>query len=172
MVNESEGRSWYLLTSKPNQDQRAQEQLMNQGYEVYRPMAVRNRRRRGKLIKVQESLFPRYMFIHLDTENDNWAPIKSTYGVSGVVNFGLEPAKVPESIVNSLKASARQFEGRTIDLDHFANGDPVLIEEGPFQGMSGIFKHYSGQDRVIVLLNIMSLDTPVDTSVTSLSRTC
>lgn len=169
-VTTSSQKSWYLLTSKPNQDKRAEEQLVNQGYRVYRPMAVRNRSRRGKLTKVKESLFPRYMFIHLDTEKDNWSPIKSTFGVSGIVKFGLEPARVPSSLVENLQSSAKDYESNVFDLDYFKEGDKVVLDDGPFAGLNGVFKNYVGEERVMVLLNVLSRETRVVISSKSLGK--
>lgn len=69
-------RQWYLLTSKPFKDELAEIELGKQGYEVYRPLAQRLRKQRGKLVKKTESLFPRYLFIALNELTDNWAPIR------------------------------------------------------------------------------------------------
>lgn len=170
MSDDAQQRSWYLLTSKPSQDQKAQEQLENQGYVVYRPMAVRNRSRRGKMVKVSESLFPRYMFIYLDTKLDNWAPIKSTFGVSGIVKFGQEPAKVPDSLIKQLQTSSEKFQGGCVDIDYYSQDDQVIFDGGPFNGMKGIFKNHTGEQRVIVLLNILSKETYVTVSLDGICK--
>ena len=64
-------KKWYLLTAKPRKDAYAEEQLNNQQYETYRPLAKRLRRRQGKMVECIESLFPRYLFIRLDKGVDN-----------------------------------------------------------------------------------------------------
>ena len=102
-MSQDECQAWYVLTSKPRQEAYAEEQLNNQGYITYRPLAIRERRRRGKLVKVTESLFPRYLFINLNRVDDNWAPIRSTYGVSGFVQFGDYPLSVPDALVEELQ---------------------------------------------------------------------
>ncbi len=118
-MNKTNSKSWYVLTCKPRQDAYAEEQLNNQGYTTYRPLAIREQRRRGKLVKVTESLFPRYMFVELDTERDNWSPIRSTYGVSGFVKFGGMPTSAPVGLIESLKIREAQYQDRAIDLDCF-----------------------------------------------------
>jgi transcriptional antiterminator RfaH len=153
-------RSWFLLTSKPHKDEVAEMHLRNQGYEVYRPLAKRLRTQRGKVITRIESLFPRYMFIHLDDGiNDNWAPIRSTKGINGFVRFGNEPAQVPTNLVLGLKAQEAILGERAIDLDRFHGGDKVLITEGPFRGLEAIFQKYDGEERVVVLLEILHKQT-------------
>lgn len=158
-MNKSSLKHWYLLSSKPHKDALAEEQLLIQGYEVYRPLAQRLRKRRGKMLKVTESLFPRYMFINLDTLDDNWAPIRSTYGVSQIIRFGNEPARVPEPLIDALKENETAFGEKAIDLDRFHKGEQVILTDGPFKGLTGVFLSYDGEERAMVLLEIMHSQT-------------
>ncbi|PIE01283.1 MAG: transcription/translation regulatory transformer protein RfaH [Thiothrix nivea] len=157
-------KNWYLLSSKPHKDALAEEQLLNQGYEIYRPLAQRLRKRRGKMLKVTESLFPRYMFINLDTLDDNWAPIRSTYGVNQIIRFGNEPAQVPDELIQSLKANEEKLGEKAIDLDKFHKGEQVILTDGPFKGLNGIFLSYDGEERAMVLLEIMHSQTKLGIS--------
>ncbi|MEB4589696.1 transcription/translation regulatory transformer protein RfaH [Candidatus Thiothrix sp. Deng01] len=153
-------RNWFLLTSKPHKDEVADMHLRNQGYEIYRPLAKRLRPQRGKIVTRIESLFPRYMFIHLDNGiNDNWAPIRSTKGINGFVRFGNDPAQVPDELIMGLKAQEAILGERAIDLDRFHTNDKVIIKEGPFRGLEAIFQKYDGEERVIVLLEILHKQT-------------
>lgn len=166
-----ENRNWYVLTSKPRQDAYAEEQLNNQGYNTYRPIAVREQRRRGKLFKVTESLFPRYLFIELDVERDNWSPIRSTYGVSDFVKFGGMPMSVPESLVENLRHREAQYQDRFIDLDRFQHGDVVVIKSGPFEGLNAVFERYNGEERAILLMNILHEQAKVTVSPVDIYKT-
>ncbi|MBK8453101.1 MAG: transcription/translation regulatory transformer protein RfaH [Thiofilum sp.] len=148
-------KHWYLLTSKPHKDALAEHHLVNQGYSVYRPLAQRLRTRRGKQETVIESLFPRYMFIELNRLDDNWAPIRSTIGVQGFVRFGEMPTPVPLELINYLHMNESTFSERAIDLDRFHTGDKVIIKDGPFKGITGIFQNYDGEQRAIILLEIL-----------------
>lgn len=152
-------KNWYLLSSKPHKDALAEEQLLNQGYEIYRPLAQRLRKRRGKMVKLTESLFPRYMFIQLDTLEDNWAPIRSTHGVSQIIRFGNEPAPVPAELIVALKQNEQSMGEKAVDLDKFHAGDQVILTDGPFKGLSGAFLSYDGEERAMVLLEIMHSPT-------------
>ncbi|MGI9316023.1 MAG: transcription/translation regulatory transformer protein RfaH [bacterium] len=154
-------KSWYLLTAKSNQDQRAQNNLLNQGYNVYRPLARVPRVRKGKREYRIESLFPRYLFIQLDTERDNWSPIRSTYGVSGFVKFGMYPSVVPDSLVEYVRENERNFEHRAILIDEFQKDDQVVVMKGPFKGLEGLFKQFEGKQRALVLLHFLGHQRPV-----------
>ena len=97
----SRKRSWYLVHTKPRQENLAQENLERQGYETYLPRIYQTRRRNGRHVKTIEAFFPRYLFIHLDSETDNWAPIRSTIGVSKMIRFDGIPAMVPEQLIQA-----------------------------------------------------------------------
>lgn len=152
-------RQWYCLTSKPFKDELAEIELEKQGYEVYRPLAQRLRKQRGRLVKKTESLFPRYLFIALNELTDNWSPIRSTRGVNQFVRFGTHPAIVPTDLILNLKHQELALGERAIDLDRFHKGDSVTLTEGPFRGLNGIFMSYDGEERAIILLEILHKQT-------------
>jgi transcriptional antiterminator RfaH len=149
---------WHLLMTKPREDERAEAHLLNQGYEIFRPLLKKYRIRGGKQVAAIEPLFPRYIFIRLDDVLSNWAKIRSTRGVSGLVRFTEMPAKVPSDLVELLKGQCD--EGCIVDLTGkephvFRRGDGVEITAGSFRGIQAIIKEQKGEDRVVLLLNLM-----------------
>lgn len=150
-------RQWYAVQCKAQEDARAEENLGNQGYPVFRPMLRQRRRRRGRMTTVTESLFPRYLFVELDDVNENWAPIRSTRGVLGLVRFGTYPVPVPPAVVEGIRARMSAETG-CIDLTastDYRRDQPVHITEGPFAGHQALFQGRTGEERVVVLLKIM-----------------
>jgi len=154
-------KDWYVLTSKPRQDAYAEEQLNNQGYVTYRPLAVRNSSHRGKRVKLTESLFPRYLFIRLSRVGDNWAPIRSTYGVAGFVKFGNLPVKVPDSIISDIQKREAYFQDKETSSAGLKRGDRVTIAAGPFKGVQAVFERNCGEERAVLLMNILSQQSKV-----------
>jgi len=155
MTSDSTEKRWYLLYSKPKKEELARVNLERQGYPTYLPMMRTPRRRSGRRIIRVEPMFPRYLFIHLDTESDNWAPIRSTLGVANLVRFGMYPSPVPEDLVELLAARENAEGVQDIPLHSFEEGQKVRIEEGPFMGYEGIFLARTSQERVMVLLDIV-----------------
>ncbi len=147
-------RAWYLVHTKPRQEVVAEENLQRQGYEVYLPRMKAKRRRAGRLTKVVEPMFPRYLFIYLSDQTDNWSPIRSTLGVANLVRFSLYPARVPDTLIDTLKASESE-DGMHADITiDYKEGDKVRFTAGPMQGYEAIFKARTGQERVLVLIEI------------------
>lgn len=97
-----------------------------------------------------EPLFARYLFVRLDPDgSQSWAPLRSTVGVSQLVRFGSNYAKLADELVQALKQSVHIHP--VIGL--FAPGDRVTITQGPFAGLEGVFNSFDGNQRAIVLIS-------------------
>lgn len=157
-------RHWFLVFTKPAGEAVAQENLQRQGYRVYYPRLLRPTFQRGKWIERIVSLFPRYLFIQVDTLAQSLSPVRSTQGVANIVRFGPETAVVPNAIVSDLLRRADPESGlhRLARLpETFKAGSPVNIIAGAFEGLNGIFEREVGEERVVVLLKLLGQSTPV-----------
>jgi len=146
--------AWYLVHTKPRQEDVALANLERQGYECYLPQMRIERIRRRKVEIATEPMFPRYLFIRLDSSDQgkSWSPIRSTLGVSQLVHFGARAAKVDDALVELL----RQRE-QAMPLDAmFHSGDPVVITDGPFAGIEAIYQTADADRRAFILLEILS----------------
>ena len=151
-----EKTNWFLVYTKPQKERIALEQLQRQDYRSYLPLHKISRRIRGKRHCVEEPLFPRYLFVNLNTETDNWSPIRSTIGVSHLVRFGLLTAKVSGDFVEFLQAK-EQARLRAVErVERFKKGDAVRIMQGPFAGYEAVFEQNKGTERAIVMLSIVN----------------
>ena len=148
-------KSWYLIQTKPRQETVAQENLIRQGYSIYLPMAPIRRRRNNRTRSEVGPMFPRYLFIHLDTGIDDWRPLRSTVGVSKVVRFGLEPAKVLDTLVTALRQREDKRGIQIIPEAKLEKGQPIRVTDGLFEGYEGLFHARTARDRVIILINIL-----------------
>jgi transcriptional antiterminator RfaH len=150
------GKCWYLVYAKPRQEKTAVENLLRQNYEVYFPQMQAWRTRRGNRQQVIEPLFPRYLFIHLDSQTDNWAPIRSTLGVTSLVRFGTEPARVPDALIDFLR-SRQNAEGlHEWALPALEIGGRARVVSGPLAGYEGILLAKSSRERVVILIDMVS----------------
>lgn len=153
--NADEQLRWYAIQCKGGESFRAAEHLMRQNYHIFHPVLEVERKRRGKVERQREPLFPYYLFIRLDKIASNWRPIRSTRGVLKLVAFGKEPVAVPDALIETLMAQASGAETDGDANAYFRPGAKVEITEGPFRDLEGIFINRKGEERVIVLLNIL-----------------
>ncbi len=152
-------KQWFVIYTKPRREAIAQVNLERQGYVTYFPRVAITKRRGGELTTVVEPFFPRYIFIHLDPQRDNWAPIRFTRGVSGLVRFNGQPKAVDLCLINALKANENSEQLQALSPSAWHKGEVVEIERGPFSGYRCIFQHQRSSDRVSVLLNIVGQPT-------------
>jgi transcriptional antiterminator RfaH len=147
---------WYLIHTKPRQEKRALENLERQGYECYLPLLPTEKIQQKLVAVVDEPLFPRYLFIHLDSSQSgkSWIPIRSTIGVSRLVTFGMEPAKVDQGLIDLLRVNGDQIAAQPQRL--FNKGEKVMVTEGPFAGIEAIYQMSNGEGRAMVLIELMS----------------
>jgi transcriptional antiterminator RfaH len=145
---------WYLVHTKPRQEKCALQNLEWQGYECYLPIVSSEKLRQNASVFVDEPLFPRYLFSRLGRggSDKSWNPIGSTRGVSRLVRFGTEPAKVEDTLIDFLKV--RESTAQPIPL--FKPGERVQVLDGPFAGIEGIYQMADGERRVIVLIELLS----------------
>jgi transcriptional antiterminator RfaH len=149
-------KCWFAVYCKPRQELVAQENLERQGFRTYLPRIQLKRRRRGKWVDLVETLFPRYVFIQVDPSRNSIAPVRSTRGATGLVNFGGRPAVIADEVMGALFQHADPDTGLHQDNhSRFCTGDMVRLIEGPLAGMEGVFSQEDGEKRVTVLLELL-----------------
>ncbi len=162
--------NWYLIHTKPRQEKCALFNLERQGYECYMPVIFSEKLRQGSLVATEEPLFPRYIFIRLGTGENakSWIPIRSTKGVSRLVSFGVEPAKVDERLVETIRAHQNVISAQTKRF--FTPGERVVVKNGAFAGIEAIYQMPDGNRRVVVLIEFLSKPVRVSLSPVSLRK--
>ncbi len=153
---------WYLVYTKPHSERLAEHSIKENGFEVYLPLIKVWRVRRKRFEK--EPLFPNYIFVHLDLENDSISRIKWAPGVSKFVRFDDSegPAIVPDEVIEYIKARTEEIEEEG-GVGQFEKGDRVRIVSGPLKDMEAVFeKHISGKERSRILIKVLGRLTSAD----------
>lgn len=159
---------WYVIHTKPRQEQRALFNLEQQGYECYLPMLAVEKLRQGGVSVAEEPLFSRYLFVRLDTSSGkNWGAIRFTKGVSRLVTFGMEPAKMDERLIEMLRAQENVLSQ---PQRLFVSGGRVSVTDGPFAGIEAIYQMSNGENRAMVLIELMSKPVKLEISPASLRK--
>jgi transcriptional antiterminator RfaH len=132
------------------------------------PKREKTVRHARKLRTVVAPFFPRYMFVVLDLERDQWRPINGTRGVANLVMQGDRnlvmqgdrPQPVPLGIVETLVASTGE-DGLLKVRPRLNVGDPVRLLQGPFAEYLGTLDRLDDSGRVRVLLEMLGRRVPV-----------
>ena len=164
--------NWLLLQVKPRQELRALESLERQKGECYCPQIKVEKISRGKHIQVEEALFPGYLFINAQPEQNGltYTSIRSSRGVSKIVGFGGEPIKIPEALIQQIKLREKASKACAKAENLPQTGDKINIIEGPFKGLQAIYSQTHGQQRSIVLINLLHQQTPISLANTQIEK--
>lgn len=159
--------AWYLVHCKPRQESRAQDNLDNQEINSFLPLISIEKIIRGKRQRVEEAMFPGYLFVELQVNGELWSKIRSTRGVRDFVKFGGVPAKISYELLEKLKVidTTTEFENNTPK-----KGEPVRVTSGPFKDLEGVFDMPDGEQRSIVLLNLLGKETKLEVSNTDIEK--
>jgi transcriptional antiterminator RfaH len=147
---------WHVAQTQPNAENKAIVHLGRQGFVTYLPRYLKRRRHARRVDVVAAPLFPRYIFIEIDTNIQRWRSIYSTVGVSRLICAGDVPTPVPDLVVTMLKD--REDASGFIHLDPrplFHVGDKVRVLEGAFCDRLGLYDGMSDRDRVAILLDLL-----------------
>jgi len=146
---------WYCVHTKPRAEAQALENLQRQGFECLLPRLQRTVLRNGRRQTVVEALFPRYLFLRADAEATSLAPVRSTKGAVGLVRTAGLPATVPDDFIERLRADANAEGLITLPERRLLPGERVAITDGPLAGLQGIYTQAQGEQRALVLLEIL-----------------
>jgi transcriptional antiterminator RfaH len=159
--------NWYVVQTKPKQEQIAEYNLKNQGFDVFLPQYQATKIIHKKLAQVIEPFFPAYIFVSFDILKDRWRSIHSTKGVQKLVASRDDTATpLPRGFIEALKAQ-RDDDGylnphnTNEALMKFNKGDEITINHGPFIGISGTYER-SKKDNVVLLLSLLTGKTIVE----------
>lgn len=154
--------SWYVLYTKPKQEERAVFNLRAWNVEVFAPQLKVRRRNEfsGKISHYVKPLFPRYIFARFRT-NELLHKVNFTRGVQHVVSFNNEPTPVNDEIIELIQLQQGEH-GFIVPGEELRTGDRVTIKEGPLKDFTGVFEEsMSDSTRVSILLTTVSYQTRV-----------
>lgn len=109
-----------------------------------------DRLRQTRTLKV--SVFPGYLLVELDVDEDAWKYIHDMRGVKRLMCSALgTPIALPIGEVDRIKARFQAGEFKLQPLQGVAMGDKVVFEAGAYAGKVGVVKQ-SKDERIGVLM--------------------
>ena len=130
----------------------------------------------GKKVQVERLLFPGYVFVQMDIEDDDapgelgesWEAVRGTPGVTGFVGTSTRPVPLSQDEVDRLLRSVGVMQAAVVApvarvSVNFTEGDMVRVTAGPFADFSGVVGEVNiPQAKVKVLVSIFGRETPVE----------
>jgi transcription termination/antitermination protein NusG len=131
-------------------------------FEVVIPMEDVMEIKSGKKQVVQRKVFPGYLLVRMDLDDDSWYVVRNTPGVTGFVGSGARPIPLSEREVDRILQRKPVGERPKPKLEWSVN-DPVRVTTGPFANFQGLISEIdTDRSKLKVLVNIFGRETPVE----------
>jgi len=91
---------WAAVRLEPQRERLVLHCLGVAGYVTYVPRIAERRALRGRVVKAPAPLFPGYAFLVVESR---WYSARWSAGVIGLIMDGIVPARVPDSVIDSLR---------------------------------------------------------------------
>jgi transcription termination/antitermination protein NusG len=150
--------------------------LEDRVFEVVIPMEDVDEFKGGKKVTVQKKVFPGYLLVRCDLDDDTWGAIRNTPGVTGFVGPGTKPTPLSRrEVENILQVKVEGVPGaapkRTRARLEYEVNETVRVKEGPFADFSGqISEINEDQLKLKVLVNIFGRETPVELEFSQVAK--
>ena len=156
--------NWYVVHTHNKQEERAGGNLQAWGLETLNPKLLVSKCNQftGQPSRVVKPLFPGYIFARLRL-TDLYHRIRFTRGVHSLVCFNNRPTPVDEEIIDLIR-SRIGTDGVAKTFAELKAGDEVVINDGRFQKLHGVFEREmqdADADRVTILLSSVSFQAHV-----------
>ncbi len=172
---------WYVIHTyagyenkvKTNLGSRIQTmQMQDKIFDVVIPMEDVMEIKGGRKQVVQKKVFPGYLLVRMDYDDDSWYVVRNTPGVTGFVSSGTGQKPTPLSRLEVEKIlTVEKEEAKPAFRLEFEEGDVVRIVSGPFADFNGTISEINvDQSKVKVMVNIFDRETPVELSFDQVAR--
>ena len=138
----------------------------------------------GKRQQVQRKVFPGYILVRMDLNDESWGAVRNTPGVTGFVGATSRPSPLSLEEVVKILAPATQkaaavasgkgsaFTDKTkIEVVDYQVGESVTVMDGPFATLPATISEIDPlHQKLHVLVSIFGRETPVELSFSQVSK--
>jgi len=139
----------------------------------------------GKRQQVQRKVFPGYILVRMELNDESWGAVRNTPGVTGFVGATSRPSplsldevvkilapatKKAEAVAKGGKAAAGGEKPR-VEVVDFSVGESVTVMDGPFATLPATISEIDAvHQKLHVLVSIFGRETPVELSFSQVSK--
>lgn len=164
------GRRWYAIHTYAGYEEIVAENLQqriesfgmkDQIFAVLVPTEKKIKIRNGKKKVSTEKVFSGYVLVEMNVNDESWYVVRNTPNVTGFIGIGNTPTPLSQDEVDNLVNRMKEDEPE-YQLD-VAEGDPILINDGPFKNMEGVITDIDKEHaKVKVVVSMFGRETPVE----------
>jgi transcriptional antiterminator NusG len=137
-------------------------------FEVVIPMEDVIEFKGGQRRVVQKKMYPGYVLVRMDLDDNTWGIVRNTPGVTGFVGpSGAKPTPLSRKEVEETLGVGGKVEGapekKARPRLEYEEGEQVRVVAGPFADFNGAISEIDvDRSKLKVLVNIFGRETPVE----------
>ncbi len=123
----------------------------------------------GKKVTVERKVFPGYILVQMELDDDSWYVVRNTPGVTGFVGSNTRPTALsPGEVDKILNRAATDKPKRKSE---FTEGQTVKVINGPLADFTGTISEINiDQSKLKVLVSIFGRETPVELTFNQVAK--
>lgn len=139
--------------------------LENQIFEVRIPLQDVVEVKNGVRKNVQRKMFPGYVLVNMDMNDETWYVVRNTRGVTGFVGPGSKPVPLTDAEIKPLG-----IKTDTVSVD-FGVGDEIAVVAGVWKDTAGVVQRMDfGKQTATINVDLFGRETPVEISFAEVRR--
>ncbi|OGK09679.1 MAG: transcription termination/antitermination protein NusG [Candidatus Riflebacteria bacterium GWC2_50_8] len=173
---------WYVIHTNSGSEYKVKKNLENRIellgkkdsiFQVMVPEESAERVQDGERVTQTRKIYPGYVLVQMDMDDDTWTVVKNTPGVTGFVGLGSKPTPLHDKEVQTVLRAAGSGPQRSAAMTPigFTEGQTVKIIDGPFTDFIGVIKEINQEKRKAkVLVFIFGRDTAIEVDLIQLEE--
>ena len=162
------GMGWYVVHTYSGYENKVKaniekaienRHLENEILEVKVPLTDVTELKDGTEKTSQKKMFPGYVLLNMEMNDDTWYVVRNTRGVTGFVGPGSKPVPLTEA---EMKPLGIKTENVSID---FGEGDSIAVVAGVWKDTVGVVQKLDyGKQTATINVELFGRETPVEIS--------
>ena len=172
LYDESSPKKWFIIHTYSGFEQKVAESLRSRAQafgfadkigQVLIPTEEVVELRGGKKVTSKRLVYPGYVLVEMEMNDELWHAVKATPRVTGFVGGGTSPVPLSADEVNSILYRQASSAERPRPKMTFEKNDSVRIVDGPFANFSGkVDEVNTDRGTLRVMVTIFGRATPVE----------
>lgn len=178
---EADNKHWYIIHTYSGFENKVAESLRSRGEafgfadkigQILIPTEEVVELRNGKKVTSKRLLYPGYVLVQMEMNDELWHAVKNTPRVTGFVGGGNSPVPLTSDEVNSILYRQQTSAERPRPKLTFEKNETVRIIDGPFTNFSGKVDEVNTERNTLrVLVTIFGRATPVELDFLQVEKT-
>ncbi len=165
-------KKWYVIHTYSGYENKVKTNLehridsMNMSHKVFSVFipkeTVTEIKQGGRRVTSDKKVFPGYILVEMELDDDSWYVVRNTPGVTGFVGSQAKPVALSKEEVKRIQGSVVGV-AKPKSFTEFQEGMAVKVVSGPLAEFDGLISEVNpDQGKIKVMVSIFGRETPVE----------